>query len=1057
MSGHARVDGKQVDVTLFSDLQEVGPRIVECLALKGFCTVDTGKEEQLIAKASQDVTRLKMDRWNLPAAQVLSGLLGEEGSPKIVEKHDGHEAIAALDGLMTTVSNSVAAHLPIIGTSCDSRTPAIIHESGMALENEACMEELEASEWLRTFRRHRVMILVFLGPAKGTLELVPFNQPADAPMEAFQLETSSKLMVVLRPELLARRHFCNGIKKAFVASCFMLSPRDVPSPTELPFPPYTEELQDWIRSRMEELKAQQLEDPEALQTVPTSWMRAMDAEFLQSQQVGVRSCSIRSPGPLGWDALDWIHPMAIGADFITTIPATRFVVDHHYYDDRMSDQWKHYKTYCRHCATIDGAELFDPKAFGASVLEAPNMTLGCRWGLEVGYEAVFKAGWRKNKMSRLKADTLYGMHTADAQFNQRTPEAAAFGGMGSQATECNRISFALNLMGQSLMFDTDGSSSFAALWHGFMMQTEEFSNSAKSAFSVVLGSIVNVSPGSFAGFCKRGIFTDRGRCFSFDQSGSGMVRSEGCGAILMDKLLKYIDGQPVAEGTVEGLLRTAQMTQAGRCATLGAPSSIAAQEVMHASLRAASMDPDSIDVVECHAHGAFLGDGVEASSVAKVVRKPDSEQVLALTSVKTLLGSPWAASGIFALIKAICCTKRAGIVGTNHLSQINPHIDIDSKPVIFPSEQLSIPYSYTGFSTVNSFGHTGTYVNAIIWADLTHTLYEEDTEKKESLTYWPGGGGTLDTEANPKDGYFIVGTFNQWTSPVRMHEEVSGEWTSIVVLGENRWEMFQIWIDEDPNRALHPGVEMASVDFPTLGPSADAEHMNWLIDGRPAMEELPVPVEAAALEGAVTDVGPITSPQQPSSASLLPQDLGFPPKVKRLSSKQTAPIGSHLVEIYNKDLGLPGDLYKVRLRVAGRYRTVDWQKLDNRSAAIETTDAAQEAPTSYFVVSSWNAWSFADELRYDKNTRTWSCEVTLQDSMNEFQIVRNKDWCQTLYPMYAHDGSFSVHGPDAGGHGINWQIGGAAGDVVRIHFTRAVDGSEDARDVSWSFPGASSE
>merc|ERR1712136_677259 len=74
-------------------------------------------------------------------------------------------------------------------------------------------------------------------------------------------------------------------------------------------------------------------------------------------------------------------------------------------------------------------------------------------------------------------------------------------------------------------------------------------------------------------------------------------------------------------------------------------------------------------------------------------------------------------------------------------------------------------------------------------------------------------------------------------------------------------------------------------------------------------------------------------------------------------------------------------------------------------------------------------------------------EQLLHDG-GEFQIVRDEDFDQTLYPMDPYgfgDTNSTILGPDGNGRDLNWWLGGRAGDVFRIFFER----SEDSMQVGW--------
>mmetsp|Transcript_105488 Transcript_105488/g.330501 ORF Transcript_105488/g.330501 Transcript_105488/m.330501 type:complete len:605 (+) Transcript_105488:55-1869(+) len=95
---------------------------------------------------------------------------------------------------------------------------------------------------------------------------------------------------------------------------------------------------------------------------------------------------------------------------------------------------------------------------------------------------------------------------------------------------------------------------------------------------------------------------------------------------------------------------------------------------------------------------------------------------------------------------------------------------------------------------------------------------------------------------------------------------------------------------------------------------------------------------------------------------------------------------------------------------------------------------APGAGPRHFVVGTWNGWGF-EEMAGGRGTGgRFRLEVHLLRDGGEFQIVRDKDWRQVLYPDRKLCGREEgrVLGPGAGSHGFNWAVEARAGDVVAI-------------------------
>jgi len=129
-----------------------------------------------------------------------------------------------------------------------------------------------------------------------------------------------------------------------------------------------------------------------------------------------------------------------------------------------------------------------------------------------------------------------------------------------------------------------------------------------------------------------------------------------------------------------------------------------------------------------------------------------------------------------------------------------------------------------------------------------------------------------------------------------MARQKDGSFTATVTLGERCVEAFQILLDGEPDKVLHPERPNALPGSRLLGPSMryylHGQHLNWVIDGR----EVALP----SVEDAVNSIVPQTAQQLRSSKEAL---------------------------AHARDVGEPGDKYEVKLYISGKYRAVTWSKL----------------------------------------------------------------------------------------------------------------------------------
>ncbi|CAK9052454.1 unnamed protein product [Durusdinium trenchii] len=290
----------------------------------------------------------------------------------------------------------------------------------------------------------------------------------------------------------------------------------------------------------------------------------------------------------------------------------------------------------------------------------------------------------------------------------------------------------------------------------------------------------------------------------------------------------------------------------------------------------------------------------------------------------------------------------------------------------------------------NSFarGFGGTNVSLVSFASKDAKILPEPDAPlplNEQLTFWPGGGGELNHEAMPERSFDLVGSFSDW-QPVPMQKESEGIYSYVLILGENRWEVFQIWLDGDPYRCLFPEQHKAASKSHVLGPEAKATSC-WLLDGRP--------------EG----------------------ELRL--RIKGSVAGRTA-----------EGRGRVGSRWRVRLQMRGKWRMVDWERLNEPLASKE------ELPlSSYFVTADFNGWGLEQmQLQEDGS---WRLEVHLIRPGGSFQILRNRDPDQTMYPVEGEP-----RGPDDLSEGRCWTMKGSPKELFSITLRRQVsDGLETRKEV----------
>mmetsp|Transcript_22709 Transcript_22709/g.48197 ORF Transcript_22709/g.48197 Transcript_22709/m.48197 type:complete len:1074 (+) Transcript_22709:101-3322(+) len=1055
---------QEVDIVLGVQAESAASvNIATQLQVKGYCTIHPNVDAGLLSKGLMEIQQLSLGgAWQRVHPIVQSGLLGEDGSTRIAELDSPdvdvearlHRSLGDLDDIFTDLHFSIDDDLDVMGIHLSHRTVGLVHKAGERENGVEPLTEKQVTMWMSQFIRHRLMMLLVVGPTGGTLELKPYATP-DADLH--QVPVFPGCLILLRPDLLSHRYFASG--RSYVLSTFFLTGHLNKKRASLMIPP-VQQLDEWIVNRLRQLKESEREDGLWNPDIPRDWQHAMNHMYHKGQMIAVLGAAVRSTSS---DLPSTMWQASVAApDYVTNIPLARW--DHGQVYDDSPESWRQYKSYCQHGSFMDGLELFDAKFFNLTPNEAKSMDPHQRLILEVGYTALADMGRSKKTLSGSSCGVYVGCGNSEWTFAEKELEFGAFGATGAALSiSSGRFSFILGLKGPSMTLDTEASSGASALYLA-AESCQQKGRAASNDLSVAIAAHALLSPLWWPSHCASGWLSRLGRCLTFDSSADGFVRGDGVAATAVKSLHAAPQDKKGSNHDRQrpiGSIAGAMMNNNGVGASLATPFGPAEQEALSDALRSAGIGPCDIDAVEGHAMGSLLADAVEVGSLARALRSEDFELSLPICASKTSAGNQVEAGSLAGFIKCLFSLKFGVVTPNLHLGQLNPHVECFDLPCGLMTEcaEFRMP---TAFMGLMSRGFGGSNVAIVAWgeADAAANANAEEhalpiaAPERDNIYFWPGGGGELDKSQVPKVGYRIAGTWDCWTTPLPMEATADGNFACTVVLGENRWEQFQIWLDGDSSKALFPGDTKAAKGTPAIGPADDAEGCNWLLDGRGGW--------TTAADGERLPSGP--------------------------------------------DVGLPGDRYRIELRILGKWRSVTWEKEEKSSpvlaltagpsaaaapgashgaaAASSSGSAAAAASSSsassaaaaaalsaaavprgtYFVAGSFNNWE-PEEMKHEEGTDgsggPWTYNVRIQGWGAEFQILRNADWLQAFYPKASPQGQSSssapssldvrpeVSGPDDLGYGQNFQIDGRRGMKYRIEFKREVQGEKDTKSVAW--------
>lgn len=907
---------------------QVASEIGHCLRLKGYCVLRLGQDKDTLAEAIGEALEIKKaGHLRAPPEELVDALLGPDGTSEICALGDV-EVGPVLSKLNSRVAHIASRSMSFSRLQNFNNLTYLIQ--GGDPPDEVELTEEDCSAWISTLERAQLILAYFFGKGHGCLELSPPDDDSD-PVE---FGTESDTLVIMKPEISIHKHVSTRGMFALMSWVLDSGPSTTRgwtgglTKTLGTVNPAAQELREWSQERVLELI--DLETQDELHTeIPREWQRMMHHCYFKKDRIPIAMRGFGARLPSTFCSETWWWATNLGADFVTDVPATRW--DHTEYYNEDPNCWMESRMYSyngvtltsvNHGQFIEGVDQFDNKFFGLSINEARATDPKQRHIMETAYESLYNAGYKKSSMMRAFVAVYVGTTNPEWMY---IPHGFSVGG-DSQAIAANRISFLLGLMGPSTSIDCEMSSAAMALTLGgsTVSNNHAWRNKAGGNCPAAMCAGVYIAVTPFLWPRWNALMNPVGRCFSFDQAGNGYVIGDCCASAALMPYAELVDGEvKLIEAPCYGTMAGWSTVNNGRNAGMLAPSGPAEQEAVSESVRMAGISPLDLDAMECHAVGSVLADSVEAMSAATVLRcdHPGGDREgLMLGSSRSNVGATNESSAMTSFLKVVYSLMFASQVPTVHLKRLNPYLDFGDSAVQINTESCAYMDS-RAYHGVSSRGAGGTNVNIVCWGTAEHASSRSVKMNRISFAYWPGGQrpGTadmLEDELATAKAYHLIGSWTAWQQPQEMVKEKEGSYKAIVTLGDTGCESFQILLDGDRDKVLHSNQPGAASGTQLMGPSSLSSiaeyHLNWTIDGRPAVGEEPhfmLRVPESADPGETTSWGRKVQP-------------GF----ENHEIVRVDPSKRKSVE-HARDKGEPGDQYEVRLMINGKYRAVTWTKM----------------------------------------------------------------------------------------------------------------------------------
>ncbi|MEU6019825.1 amino acid adenylation domain-containing protein [Micromonospora sp. NPDC047134] len=357
---------------------------------------------------------------------------------------------------------------------------------------------------------------------------------------------------------------------------------------------------------------------------------------------------------------------------------------------------------------LDDPMLFDAGFFGLTDQEARLTDPHARLFLEIGHEALERAGYAGPRRHRHRIGVFAAV--GESAYPQLLAADGQAGGAGALVGNLRnlipaRLAQTLDLTGPAIAVDTACSSALVALHLAARSLAE-----GECDIAVVGGVNLNLAETGYRLLDAAEALSPTGRCRAFAAEADGFVPGEGGAALVLRRLNDaQIDGDEVlavVAGTAIG--------NDGRALSILAPNPHRQWEVIARAYREAGVDPGQVSYVEAHGTGTELGDPVEVRSLAAAYPPPADQVPRGLGSVKTNLGHLLNSAGFPALLKVVLALRHRYLPPTLHHTRPSPRCDLAAAG--FEVVTQGRPWTAPGplVAGVNSFGFGGTNAHAIL-------------------------------------------------------------------------------------------------------------------------------------------------------------------------------------------------------------------------------------------------------------------------------------------------------------------------------------------------------
>src|SRR5262245_19295419 len=372
--------------------------------------------------------------------------------------------------------------------------------------------------------------------------------------------------------------------------------------------------------------------------------------------------------------------------------------------------------YVRSGGPLDGMDLFDGEFFGFSPKESAIMDPQHRHFLEACWECLEIAGHPPEKFDG--SIGIFGGCGMGSYFyfnlctNRDLVDNVGLFLLRHTGNDkdflVTRVSYLLDLKGPSINIQTACSTSLVAAHVACQ------SLLAGECDMALAGGVTIEIPHRRGYFYHEGeVLSPDGHCHAFDYRGQGTVFGSGAGVVALRRLQDALDDGDHVWAVIKG---SAVNNDGSSKVGYLAPSVDGQSASMAEAHAVAGITADTIDYIECHGTGTYMGDPIEIAALTQAFRETtDKTGFCRIGSVKTNIGHLDTAAGAASLIKASLALHNRELPPSLNFEKQNPTIDFENSPFRVNDKLTAWAKSdHPRRAAVNSLGVGGTNAHVIL-------------------------------------------------------------------------------------------------------------------------------------------------------------------------------------------------------------------------------------------------------------------------------------------------------------------------------------------------------